>query len=281
MLHNSLRPYTFMGGLIALLLAATAGAGVLVQGFYDPFFKEQSILAALYVQDLVSLLAAPALVAAMFWTLRGSRRAFVVWCAVLVYAVYYYAFYVFGNAYNVFYPLYLALMGLGIYSLIGLLAGVNLQAFAAGIDGKMPVRALATILLIALLFVPLWGSMIVQDIQARQPRTTALVFVLDLCFLLPAITIAAVQLWRRRPFGYLLSGILLIKAAMSGILLAVSTLWAVQLGMPLPVEELGMYLFLTLAGSGGVYFYMRHLHGSAVAAKNAPRRPPVLRTDVR
>jgi hypothetical protein len=268
MLHNSLRPYTIMGGLIALLLALTAGAGVLVKDFYAPFITQPNLIVALYVQDLVSLLATPVLVAAMWWAQRGSRRALVVWCGVLVYTVYYYAFYVFGNVYNVAYPLYLALMGLGVYSLIGLLAGVNLPVFARGVDGKLPVRALAAILLVALLFVPLWSAMLVQDIRAQQPRTTALVFVLDLCFLLPAITIAAVQLWRRRPLGYLLSGVLLIKAAVSGILLAVSTLWAVQLGfMALPVEELGMYLFLTIAGSAGIVLYMRHLHGSAAAVQ--------------
>lgn len=263
MLHRTLRPYTIMGSLIALLLVVTAAAGVLVPNLYAPFITKPGMVAALYVQDLISLPAAPVLLAAMFWTARGSRRAFVVWCGVLVYASYYYAFYVFGYAYNVLYPLYLALMGLGVYSLIGLLAGVDLPAFAAGVDARLPVRTLAAILLAALLFVPLWGSMIVQDIQAQQPRETALVFVLDLCFLLPAITLAAVQLWRRRLLGYLLSGVLLIKAAVSGILLAVSTLWAVQLGMPLPVEELGMYLFLTIAGSAGVYLYMRHLHGAA------------------
>jgi hypothetical protein len=258
-----------MGSLIALLLAITAGAGVLIANFYAPFITAPGYVAALWVQDLVSLLAAPILVAAMFWTLRGSRRAFVVWCGVLVYTIYYYAFYVFGFTYTVLYPLYLVLMGLGVYSLIGLLAGVDLAAFATGVDAKMPVRTLAVILLIALLFIPLWGSMLARDIQAQQPRVTALVFVLDLCFLLPAIAIAAVQLWQRRPLGYLLSGILLIKAAVSGILLAVSTIWAAQLGMPLAVEELGMYLFLTIAGSAGVFFYMRHLHDSAATVTTA------------
>ena len=267
MFHHSLRPYTLMGSLIALLLAITAGAGVLIANFYAPFITAPGYVATLWVQDLVSLLAAPVLVAAMFWTLRGSRRAFVVWCGVLVYTIYYYAFYVFGFTYTVLYPLYLVLMGLGVYSLIGLLVGIDLSTFAAGIDAKMPVRTLAVILLIALLFVPLWGSMLAHDIQLKQPRVTALVFVLDLCFLLPAIAIAAVQLWQRRPLGYLLSGILLVKAAVSGILLAVSTVWAAQLGMPLALEELGMYLFLTIAGSAGVFFYMRHLHDTPATAK--------------
>jgi hypothetical protein len=275
MLHKSLRPYTIMGSLIAPLLVITAGAGVFIKDLYAPFVSTPGFVAALWVQDLVSLLAAPVLVAAMVWTRRGSRRALVVWCGVLVYTIYYYAFYVFGYTYTVFYPLYLALMGLGVYSLIGLLVGIDLAAFGAGVDAKMPVRTLAIILLVALLFVPLWGSILAHDIQVQQPRVTALVFVLDLCFLLPAITIAAVQLWQRRPFGYLLSGMLLIKAAVSGILLAVSTIWAAQLGMPLAVEELGMYLFLTIAGSAGVFFYMRHLHDVAADAVTTATKPAV------
>jgi hypothetical protein len=269
-LHNSLRPYLIMGGLIAILLVITAGAGIFMPNFYSPFATKPSMVAGLLVQDLVSLLAAPILVGAMFATVRGSRRGFVLWNSVLVYTVYYFAFYVFGNFYTVLYPLYLALMGLGVYSLIGLLAGANLENFVQGVDAKMPVRTLAVILLIALLFVPIWGGILVQDIQAQQPRDTALVFVLDLCFLLPAIAIAAVQLWQRRPFGYLLSGILLCKAAVSGILLAVSTLWGAQLGLQFAMEELGMYLFLTIAGSTGFFVYLRHLHDDAPVRASNP-----------
>ena len=38
--------------------------------------------------------------------------------------------------------------------------------------------------------------------------------------------------------------------------------------MPLAVEELGMYLFLTIAGSAGVFFYMRHLHETPAAGSS-------------
>jgi hypothetical protein len=258
-----------MGGLIALMLAVTAGAGVFIPHFYAPFAVKPDLVAALLVQDTVSFLAAPILVAAMMAAARGSRRGLVIWGAVLVYTAYYYAFYVFDNFYTVLYPLYLAIMGLSVYSLIALLAGVDLAVFARGVDVRMPVRTLAAILLVALLFVPIWGSMLAHDIEMQQPRSVALVFVLDLCFLLPAIAFAAVQLWQRRPFGYLVSGILLIKAAVSGILLTVGTLWGAQLGLSFAVEELGMYLFLAVAGSAGVVLYLRHLHGSATIAMRA------------
>jgi hypothetical protein len=276
MFYRSLRPYIVTGWLIAVLLVIAAGAGLFVPNLYSPFITSPNMVAGLFVQDFVSLLAAPILVAAMVWTQRGSRRALVVWCSVLVYTAYYFSFYVFDNVYNVLYPLYMALLGLNVYSLGGLLVNVKLDVFAAGVDSKMPVRTLSIILLIALLFVPLWGAMIVQDIQAQQARRTALVFVLDLCFLLPAIAIAAVQLWQRRPLGYLLGGILLVKAAVSGILLAVSTLWGAQLGHTFAMEELGMYFFLSIAGSTGVFFYFRHLHDATVRAA-LPATEPVVR----
>jgi hypothetical protein len=261
-----------MSAVLAFLLAVAAGTGVFVPNLYAHFITEPAMLAGLWIQDLFSLLAIPILAGAIWGTQRGSRRAFVVWCAVLVFVGYYYSFYVFGYIYTVLYPLYLAILGLSIYSLIGLLAGANLREFAAGVDARMPVRVLAVILLSALLFVPLWAGLLLHDIQAQQPRVTALVFVLDLCFLLPALTIAAVQVWQRRPFGYLLAGILLIKAAVSGILLTASTLYGAPLGLPLIVEELAMYCVLTFAGLTGVYLYMRHLHGQAAPVATSGRR---------
>ena len=86
---------------------------------------------------------------------------------------------------------------------------------------------------------------------------------LDLAFLIPACTFAAVQLWQRRPLGYLLGGALLIKAPVSGVLLAVMTLRAAQIGSSFAMEEMGMYLFLAIVGSLALGFYLRHLGGPA------------------
>ncbi|HYN88425.1 MAG TPA: hypothetical protein VER55_07835, partial [Ardenticatenaceae bacterium] len=111
MLRTSLRPYYLMGSLIAGLLAITAAGGMFGAGIYSPFLSE-TIVAFQFFQDLVSLIFAPVLLVAMLLTARGSARAFVVWTGLLVYVLYYYAFYVFDFVYTVYYPLYLALIGL-------------------------------------------------------------------------------------------------------------------------------------------------------------------------
>ncbi len=259
MLRTSLRPYYASGSLIAVMVAVASIVGLINPDIYRPFMPEM-LLIGLPVQDAVSLLVAFGLVAAMVLTRRGSLRALVIWAGLLVYSAYYYAFYCFDPAYTVVYPLYLAIMGLAVYTLAGLLASVDTARFAAQVDERMPVRWIAVILGMALIFVPIWGSRIAAGIAAQQPDDAHLVFTLDLAFMIPAMAFAALQVWRRRPVGYLFSGVLLVKAALSGILLTGGSLLQITRGVAVPWEELGMYLFLAAAGLGGLLVYLRHLH---------------------
>jgi hypothetical protein len=258
MIRTSLRPFYVLGSLIALLLVITAGAGVFVEGLYKPFLPAE-LVAFQYFQDLVSLIFAPVLVVAMLYTGRGSTRAFIIWAGLLVYVLYYYAFYGFGMVYTAYYPLYLALMGLSGFSLIGMLTAVDLEVFQKLVTSRMPVRLIAVVLGMSVLFVPIWLGMLMQGIAAQQASSTALVFVLDLSFLIPAIAYTAVQACRRRPVGYLLSGVFLFKATVSGILLTGGEFLKMQRGLPPAIDQLGIYVFLAIAGSLGLALYMRNL----------------------
>jgi hypothetical protein len=272
MIRSSLGPYYLMGVLIAALLAVTGAAGLLVEGIYKPFMKP--ITAEVQnTQDLLSLLAAPVLLAAMYYTWRGSARALVIWGGVLVYTLYYYAFYAFDHVYTQLYPAYVALEGLSAFSLVGLLAGVDLEEFGRRVDRGMPVRFISVVLATTLLFVPIWMGLMLADMAAGRGRETATVFVLDLAFLIPACVYAAVLLWRRRPLGYLLGGVLLLKAPVSGVLLAVLTLRAAQIGASFAAEEMGMYLFLAIVGSLALGLYMRHLGTPSGRAARVLARP--------
>jgi hypothetical protein len=265
-----------MGVVIAVLLAVTAAAGVLLPGLYEPFMNPRTA-AVQNTQDLLSLVAAPVLLVAMHHAGRGSARAVAIWGGILVYVLYYYAFYAFDHVYTAYYPLYVALEGLSAYSLIGLLLTVNREAFARRVEARMPVRFISVVLGTTLLFVPIWLGMMLADMSAGQAREAATVFVLDLAFLIPACAFAAVQLWRRRPLGYLLAGVLLIKAPVSGILLAVMTLRAAQLGGTFAIEEMGMYLFLAVVGSLALGLYMRSLHSGPGGLEQGRPLSPVAR----
>ncbi|HEX8682133.1 MAG TPA: hypothetical protein VF707_07465 [Ardenticatenaceae bacterium] len=258
MMHTSLRSHYLMGTVVVAFLAITASGGLFVEGLYRPFVQSDALLAGLPVQDFVSLLTAPLLLAAMVFTARGSRRAFVAWVGLLVYVAYYYAFYVFGFMYTAFYPLYLALVALSTFSFVGLLAGADAEAFREHASERMPVRFIGAVLATPVLLVPLWVSMIFKGIAAQQAGEIDLVFVLDLGFLIPAVLFTGVQIWRRRAVGYLLGGVLLVKSAISGVLLTAGSLWGLYLGFPAGADIV-MYLFLAVAGSWALVLYMRNL----------------------
>ncbi|MBK8050392.1 MAG: hypothetical protein IPK16_26790, partial [Anaerolineales bacterium] len=167
---------------------------------------------------------------------------------------------------------YLAIMGLSIYSLIGLFGGLQQQRFAANVDRRMPVRFLAFVLAVPLLLVPVWGMGIYQGIRTQQAGAADLVFVLDLTILLPAMTIAAVQIWKRSALGYQISGPLLVKAAISGLLLTAGSLMQIVKGFSVG-PDVAMYLFLLVAGAAGLLFYLKHLHEPTVSSEVQPAAP--------
>jgi hypothetical protein len=270
MLKFSMQPYLWMSSLIALCLAIAATAGLLNPEMYTPFIRSEALRVGLPVQDFVSLLAAPGIIAAMFYAKRGSARALVIWTGLLLFAGYYYAFYCFGYVYTIYYPLYLAIMGLSVYALAGLLASVNLNAFRECVGGGMPVRFLAFVMGMTLLFIPLWLMAIYQGIQNQQVDAAALVFVLDLAFLIPASAFGAVQLWRRRTFGFLIGGILIVKLAISGVLLTGGSLVQIARGFAVG-PDMGMYIFLLVAGTAGLWLYLRNIHAQPVPEQNINR----------
>lgn len=272
MLHPSLRPHVILGSLLSLLMIVTSAFGLLSHESYRPFFKTEVLLVGLPAQDTISLLAGVLLIPVMVWSLRGSVRAFLVWTGILLYAAYFYAFYCFDYVYTPVYPLYLVIMGVATYSLIGLLAGADSAALAATIRPQMPVRLLAIILAIPVLFVPIWLSRIFAHIATQQRGEADLVFVLDLAFLIPGLLLAAVQLWRRRPLGYLLSGMLLAKCLITGVLLTSGSLLQMLAGIHVAAEEMALYVFLAVAGSSGLALYLRNVRETAQShPANKPR----------
>ncbi len=129
MTSRSGRPYVWMSAILALLLAIAAAAGLADPSIYAPFVTDPAIAAGLPVQDAVSLLVAPLLLVSVYLARRGSARAWVAWVGLVIYATYFYAFYCLDYVYTVYYPLYLAIMGLGIYTIIGLLSTMDATAF--------------------------------------------------------------------------------------------------------------------------------------------------------
>jgi hypothetical protein len=132
---------------IAILATVASAGGLLLQGLYrdNPF-----VTSAWKGNDLVTLfIMVPILVAALRFAMQGSQRAQLVWMGALDYMLYNYAFYLFAAAFNGFFLIYAALLGLSIFALIFGLVDINRQAIANRFRTRTPVKWIAGYMLLS------------------------------------------------------------------------------------------------------------------------------------
>lgn len=204
--------------LVALVLAASV-AGLLVDGVYT---GSESTAATLRAFDLVHVvLVVPALVLTTAPARRGSDLGQLALASVGAYVVYTYAYYLFGTGFNDLFLLHAAVFGAALWLLVLTLAGLDVESLAHRFGAQTRVRVVASIL--ALLAVSLGGlwvysaldNAVTGDVSAgSQLVETDLVvhlgMAVDLALLVPLYAAAAVLLWRRTPWGYVLASLALL-----------------------------------------------------------------------
>lgn len=114
--------------------------------------------------------------------------------------------------------------------------------------------------------------MILADLSSgKMPsRIEQVVWSMDLVVAFPAMFWAGVWLWRKQPLGYVVAAILLVKAGLLGVTLAVNTwiattFWNSAADPMVPVYALG--------GCGGLalaWWYLRHVRPASMTPLNEP-----------
>jgi hypothetical protein len=261
---------------IAILLAIAAGCGVFVSGLYR---DTPNLVAQAIAQDTITLVVAlPTLVIAAFLASRGSHGARLVWLGGLVYMVYTYVGYAFDIRFNPLFLVYVALLGCSTYALIGGLVTTNLAGVKGCFTAKTPVKAVSIYLgVIAVLFYFLWLSeAIPASLAGETPQSvidagtpTNLVHVLDMAWILPALGITAVSLWRKRALGYTLAGVMLSYFVLLVLAILSMVVFMVQAGQPVIIPQVVIFGTLFAIGLGMLIWYMT----------STRKRKPRLRAD--
>lgn len=259
------RLFTVFSFLIAALAFIASAAGLFIPGLYR---DNDLVTAALRGNDLVTLPVAGLLVAAVLRARHGSLGWRLVWLGTLAYMLYNYAFYLFGAAFNAVFLLYVALVALSIYALVFGLMQTDPVAVCQRFRPATPARGVSGFMIFFALFLGgLWVSRVVgflatgqvpQDIlQTAHP--TGVVYALDLTLLVPALVTAALLLWRRAAWGYVLAPALLVKASAYGIALIAMSPFAASAGVANAWELTPLWALLTIGSliSGAALF--RHL----------------------
>jgi hypothetical protein len=205
---------------IPIALLATIGS-VLGLVFEDSIYgRETANWAAQSIgQDIANLFAFPAMLAAAFLAARGSIRAYLVWVGLLIYSAYTYAIYAFALHFGPLFLVWVAVLGLSVYALIGALASLDPRRVSNVFDHGRAERFAARLLIgIGAVFALLWLSEIVPpmvvgttpDALKEVGLLTNPVHVLDLALLLPALVIGGLLLMKEHPLGYVLAPVLLV-----------------------------------------------------------------------
>jgi len=205
-----------LSALAAILMAVASVAGVAVRGFYPdvPWAAE-----ALRGGDLVNLLVGtPLLVTAMVVAARGSHRAILLWAGALGYTIYTYAYVVFGADFNDLFLVHVAILSSAIWALICLLSRADIRMLAASFDSRTPARTVAVLLGgTTVTLAGMWTYFSLRQAMtgrlpggAAPPAALHLVYATDLTFFVVPLGVAAVLLWRRTAWGYVLGTVMAV-----------------------------------------------------------------------
>ena len=209
---RSVRTGLVLSAAIAALMVAASVLGVVVDDLYQEGAWARE---AFRGGDIVTLgVVVPVLVVALVQARRGSVRAMVVWIGVLAYALYNYAYYVFGASFNDAFLIHIAIFSSSIFALVLAVSSLDVAATAEPLRRPRLARWIGGFLtLVGVGQGALWVIVIVRyavtgEVLADIPvRGQHVVFALDLSLLVPALIVAGVLLWRRTAIGYVAAGV--------------------------------------------------------------------------
>jgi hypothetical protein len=247
------RPARVAQRMASLLMAAMVVQALLGLLSPDQYRDVDWIKATWYGNDWTTLVGAvPLLWLGMARAHRGSVRERLLVLGVAGYAVYNYAFYLFGAALNVFFPLYAACFLLGTATLAAGLSRLDITQIAGSFRRATPVRLVGGYLVfvaagLSVVWLGMWGAYAFAGRPTPiEPEAFKVVAALDLCLMVPALASGGVMLWRRRPWGYLIATVAAIQGSLYLLVLSVNSAIAVSRGLVAAPGELPVWAPLTL-----------------------------------
>lgn len=219
-----------------ILLSMVMAVALAVVSFFGAFDKttykgDAAFMAAQGAgQDLVDLvLVVPLLLIFLFFTLRESRVASLIFGGTVFYIMYSFFIYAFGLHFNKFFLLYCLILGSSLYLFILVILGLSKMDVSAWFGTKPPIRITGVYLMcISAMFYVLWLKDVIPAVlKATVPKNVSdynllvnPVHVLDLSIVLPGLVLTAALLMKKRRLGYILAPILLVFIVILSVALA-------------------------------------------------------------
>lgn len=259
----------YIGSIVVAVLMTIVSVAGLVDWNRTYPGVDAALLPLFVGQDALNLLVGlPILVGSMWLARRGALMGLLLWPGALFYVLYDYGYYVLGAPFNAFFLIYIALMTLSAYAMIGIVVSIDSAAVHARLAETVPARLVGLFISgLAVLFTALWSAISVSAVAsgAQLDLVPRVVTIMDLTIQLPALFIGGVLLMRRHALGYVVAAGLLLQAAAYLIGLSVITvLTEILTGVPLDVVAVAPGLVI---GAIGLVFIGIFVRGAAARGR--------------
>lgn len=258
-------PFQLSLVLVALMVVQSTLGLALPHGYRDTGYVSETW----FGNDLVTLvLGVPLLVVGLVLERRGSLRGRLLWLGALGYALYNYAFYLFGAALNAFFALYVVVLLLAVVAIILALARTDARKVAAGFDPATPFRLVGGYLACAAMgLTVVWLAMWAAHVFAGRPtpvdpESFKIVAAMDLAVMVPALASGGILLWRRQPWGYVIATMAAVQGALYLFVLALNGALFISRGLAEAPGELPVWGSLCGATAIAAALLLSHARGS-------------------
>lgn len=205
-------------------------------------------------QDAVTLVVGvPLLAIGIVLFRKGKVSGYLLTSGTFFYFAYSYLLYMMGVFFNELFLLYVMLFSASTAGLILSVSATSSGEIAAAFSDRFPRRVVGIFcLLIGVMLTVMWAMRIIPAYIDGVPPiglahyTTLVVQAADLSIVVPTALTAGILLLRRRPAGYILAPILVIKGFTLSLALTAMLAAQALAGIPLPPGETVPFLLITI-----------------------------------
>ena len=205
-------------------------------------------------QDIVTaVLGIPLLIASLCLSLKGSLKGKLLLTGTLGYFLYTYISYVFLWMYNPMFIVYVILMSASFFAFTLSMMSFDINNLSSAFNKKLPVRFLSGFqIFFATALCLLWISKIIPTMikgivpVGLEHYTTLVIQGLDLGFIVPTALLSGVLLIKKKPFGYLLSSVIIMKGFTMGAALTAMIIGQYLAGVSMSILEIIIFPLFSL-----------------------------------
>lgn len=257
-------------GFITFALALLTLVSCVLSIFNNDIYQDGEWANAQWLgQDMVTVLIALPLLLLSF--VKGIRRGESTWtmayCGVLLYFFYTYSFFMFAAKLTILYLFHLPIFGLSTIGLLICCIGLFSQKKHYSMDRKgLKASIIAYLFLISLMISFLWLNDIFSHLLQPGHRSDTpsgeaplIIYSLDLAIIIPLMISAAVLLYRKSNWGYILTGLILTKTSTLGFALMAMAISMYVKNLDPDYFLIVLWCIIGMIGSVLTVFYLTQL----------------------